>query len=140
MKKIILLFLLFVLTACTQSGSFVTLEMPNGDSVNAKLAITEQEHEKGLSGIKKMEGYEAMWFVLDQPRSVAFWMKDMKFNLDIVYLDEDKRIVEVHENKKPCSKEFCYKIKSVHENVKYVLEVPAGKAIQFNLDINKQIK
>lgn len=140
MKKVFIIFSIFILTACTQS-QFTILEMPNGQEIKTKIAVTEKQKEIGLGFVEEMKGYQAMLFINEEPQRVSFWMKNMKFNLDIFYLDENKIVREVYFNQEPCPEKIeCSKIVSASEKIKYILEIPAGMAEEYQLKINSQIK
>ncbi len=65
------------------------------------VANNEPDREKGLSIFKKINSDESMIFIFDTPMRYAFWMKDMKFPIDIVWLDENKKIVDIKSNLSP---------------------------------------
>jgi len=80
----------------------VTYQMsnPTTDKVNVRLAITRFEHSRGLSGIKPSDFpvTESMLFVNDGMGDRRFWMPDTYFNLDIIFLDSDLKIVGIEKN------------------------------------------
>ena len=66
-----------------------------------------------------------MLFVFDHDDRYRFWMKDMKFPIDIIWLDRRDRIVTIHENVSPCPADPC-PVYTPPANARYVLEVSAG--------------
>lgn len=68
--------------------------------MNVRLAITRLEHSKGLSGIKPSDFSvnDSMLFVNDRMGERRFWMPDTYFNLDIIFLDSDLKIVGIEKN------------------------------------------
>lgn len=80
----------------------ITYQMsnPNSEKVNVRLAITRFEHSRGLSGIKPSDFpfTESMLFVNDGMGDRRFWMPDTYFNLDIIFLDSDLKIVGIEKN------------------------------------------
>lgn len=67
----------------------------------------------------------AMLFIFDAPRPHGIWMKNMRISLDILWLDSEKRIVDLKENIPACGKDPC----TVYEPqypAAYVLELRAG--------------
>lgn len=140
MKKIIILLLIIFLSGCLPAPKqYQHLVMPQGEILKVKLAITASEKSKGLSLIEEMENYEGMLFVFSQPIQAKFWMKEMKFPLDIVYLNNEMQVLEIHENLAPCS-EQCPHIVSATDNVRYVLEMEAGRTSELNLQVNQKIE
>ena len=105
-------------------ASFKTTKVTFGNhSFKARVADTEKDREKGLSGTAKLAPDEAMLFVMDSPSNACFWMKDMLYNLDIVWFDADRQLVYQKVNLPPSSypNNYCSP-----QNAKYVLELPAG--------------
>lgn len=104
-----------------------------GDA-NLKLEIadTESSREQGLSNRENIGFYNGMLFVFDEPSYETFWMKDMNFDLDIIWVDKNKKIVQIdqdvsahsYNSTDPKSSE---KFSST-EKILYVMEVPAGFA------------
>ncbi len=88
-----------------------------------KVADTEDLRAQGLSGSKPLFLNEGMLFVFPQEGLYGFWMKDMLFSIDILWLDSSYRIVDVKENATPGSypESFVSSVKA-----RYVLELSAG--------------
>ncbi len=70
-------------------------------SFNIIYADNEEKLEKGLSDRESLDDKSLMLFVFNNPSTYGFWMKDMKFNIDIVWLDESYKVVHVEENLSP---------------------------------------
>ncbi len=103
-----------------------------GTDVRVTLADTAEKRSRGLSGTSRLEEGEGMLFVFPQEGIYGFWMKDMRYSIDIIWLTEDKEVVYVAENASPES----YPMSFVPEKpAKYVLEVPAGFAKAHNIAI-----
>jgi uncharacterized protein len=134
LRFILSICLIVTLSACTLS-SYVALEMPSGDLVKAKVSATSSELARGLSGVNKMQGYDAMLFKFSKDTQVSFWMKDMRFPLDIIYLNKEKVVQEFFLNVPPCEVDKeCLALQSNKSNIFYVVEVPAGMAEQYKLE------
>jgi uncharacterized membrane protein (UPF0127 family) len=89
--------------------------------------------KKGLSHRESMPEENGMLFVLDVSQEHAFWMKGMRFPLDIVFMGEDMRITEILENLQPCEQCPIYFPK---ERPAYALEINAGLARKHGLSVN----
>jgi uncharacterized membrane protein (UPF0127 family) len=61
--------------------------------IKAEVRDTDAGRSLGLSGKESLKANEGMLFIFDTPTTYGFWMKDMKFAIDIVWLDPNKRIV-----------------------------------------------
>ncbi|MFH0779240.1 MAG: DUF192 domain-containing protein [Parcubacteria group bacterium] len=139
-KKIALLFFCVISFAGCTSG-FISLTMPSGDKIKAKPAVAADEFAKGLSGIDRLDGYDAMFFMKDKAERVCFWMKDMRFPLDIIYLDEKKQAQEIFPNLTPClDGQECAPYCSHSDSIKYILEIPAGASEKYAIQPNSMIK
>ena len=100
----------------------------NGVVLVADIAATDEQRTKGLSVKDSLADNEAMLFVLDNEGEHTFWMKNMKFPIDIIWIDTDKTVVHIEHNLQPCSSElFCPTYKPNDESL-YVLETVGGFA------------
>lgn len=96
-----------------------------GDAVfTTRVAKTAEEREKGLSGTPELRQDQAMLFVYDSDGKWPIWMKDMKYPIDIVWLDKKKTIVYIVKNAPPES--YPYEQFVPKREARYVLELPAG--------------
>lgn len=105
-----------------------------GISFHTEVADTDTTRQQGLSGRDSLQDKEAMLFVFEKADKRCFWMKDMKFSIDIVWLDASKKVVGIKENATPASypDNFCY------DNSQYVVEFIAGTADELNLKTGTQ--
>lgn len=94
-----------------------------GTEVKVEIADTDPERSQGLSGREGLLPNHGMLFVFDSPGYHAFWMKDMKFSIDIIWINADSKVVWIEKNLSPETYPNLYK---PPEPAKYVLEVPAG--------------
>lgn len=100
----------------------------NGVVLVADIAATDEQRTKGLSVKDSLAENEAMLFVLDNEGEHTFWMKNMKFPIDIIWIDTDKTVVHIEHNLQPCGSElFCPTYKPNDESL-YVLETVGGFA------------
>ncbi|MFQ6082526.1 MAG: DUF192 domain-containing protein [Candidatus Aminicenantia bacterium] len=135
-----LLFVLFLLISfCAGSqNKFIKVYFPNGKSVTAELAITDQERAVGLMFRESLSSDQGMLFIFEEEGYYSFWMKNMKFAIDIIWIDENKRILHIEEKVLPCRKEPCPSYLSSLP-ARYVLELVAGKVKEENLKIYDQL-
>lgn len=101
-------------------------------NLTVEVADTEASRTQGLSSRRDLSDHAGMLFVFDKPGFYGFWMKDMKFALDLIWIDETWKIVDLTKNASPKSFPGTY---MSSEPVRYVLEVPAGFANKNNLKI-----
>lgn len=108
------------------SGDTVKTVCAGSACVNAELADTADKRAKGLMFREGLDENSGMYFVFEEEGRHSFWMKNMKFGLDIIWIDGNNRIVGIDKNVLPC-KDACEPIIPDAE-VKYVLEVNSGFA------------
>jgi uncharacterized membrane protein (UPF0127 family) len=121
----------------------------DGHEIFIELAKTKEEREQGLSGKEKLKVYnhgevlvtEGMLFVFENPDVLSFWMKDMNFDLDMIWLDEDYRIIKIAEDAKASSYDSQNQGSSqifandVDSKAKYLLEINSGIAKKMDLKV-----
>lgn len=117
-----------------------------GEQIFIEIASTSEKQERGLSGKSKLMEFikdqkirtEGMLFVFDKAQTLNFWMKDMNFDLDMVWLDENFKIVHITKNalassynrQNPASSTIFTNGKNL---AKYVLEINSGLSNELNL-------
>lgn len=96
MKRLVLSVLPFLLCAC---GGYetVTVTLPDGFAVRARVADTPAKQEKGLMFVKELPENEGMLFVFEQDEDQGFWMKNTLIDLDMVFIGSDKKVTSVAE-------------------------------------------
>lgn len=96
--------------------------------VEVEIARTENERRKGLSGKEKLQPNHGMLFVFQEETTPSFWMKDMNFSIDIIWI-HNGAIVDIHQEvppPEPGTPESDLKLYKPAASVDHVLEVPAG--------------
>lgn len=105
----------------------------------AEVAKTQADRTRGLMFKEGLALDGAMLFVFDIPGLYSFWMKNCLIPLDIIWLDENYKVVAISPNNQPCkgrtSPELAEGCPSINPNVlaKYVLEINAGLASKIGL-------
>jgi uncharacterized membrane protein (UPF0127 family) len=93
--------------------------------VLVELARTATERNRGLMYRQSLQQGRGMLFLFEHPEPLKFWMKNTYIPLDMIFMDEQKRVVYVEENAEPLT---------LNErgpdgvDTQYVLEVPGGWA------------
>lgn len=98
------------------------------------------ERSRGLSGVQLDQlNAEGMLFQFDSPKERTFWMKGMKFDLDVVWMKEGK-IVKIDRNvPAPKNGEDPVYMRSTPLQVDQVLELPAGGVDQWGFAIGAMV-
>lgn len=104
----------------------------NGVELVADVAATGEQRGKGLAVKDHLEENEAMLFVFSKANDYQFWMKDMKFPIDIIWLDTDRRVVHVEHSLQPCDPDYCPQY-NPGAKAQYVLETVAGFAERYGV-------
>lgn len=99
--------------------------------LNAEVADDQNERTLGLSGRNGLSANQVMLFVFDKPDTYGMWMKDMKFAIDIVWLDSNKKVVEIEANVNPDSYPRVYKPAS---NSQFIIELAEGRAKELGIE------
>jgi len=121
----------------TKEGE-LTIIKASGDDVitlDVEFAETNYERETGLMHRTSMEDNQGMLFIFSAEFPRNFYMKNTYIPLDIIYLDQHKKIVSFQENAVPLNEEgLPSEIPAM-----YVLEVNAGLAEKWLLEIGDSI-
>ncbi|MDP3963754.1 MAG: DUF192 domain-containing protein, partial [bacterium] len=102
-------------------------------SVTLEIADTPEARSQGLMYRESLPENQGMLFVFEQNNQGAFWMKNTLIPLDIIFIDETKRIIEILPMD-PCRTDPCalYLPPSPY---RYALEVNQGFTKQYDIQI-----
>jgi uncharacterized membrane protein (UPF0127 family) len=123
-------------------SSYKTLNI-HGKSLNLKVADSKESREQGLSGVEDFSNFDGMLFVFQTESTQVFWMKDMLMDLDIVWVDKNKKIIGIERG---VSKDTYNSTNSSESKlfssptpVLYVLELPAGSSETLGISIGQSL-
>lgn len=132
MRRIVLLPLL----ACAMSGcagaSQPWVELA-GQRFSVELADDDAERARGLMFRDAMAEDRGMLFIHDAQEPQAYWMKNTKIALDILYFDNDRKLVAQQRDVPPCSLGDACPSYPSNAPARYVLELNAGQAEKLKL-------
>jgi uncharacterized membrane protein (UPF0127 family) len=97
----------------------------DGTRVDVEVACTDAARARGLMFRDALGEREGMLFAFDVPRAYAFWMKNVRLPLDIIWLDAAGRVVWLVEAAPPCAAEPCPPYVP-GAKASFVVEVAAG--------------
>jgi uncharacterized protein len=114
--------------------------LPDGSTVRVELATTEKERAYGLMGRTRLPEGRGMLFVHESPGHYGYWMFHCQIGLDIVWMDQNRRIVEMSPRTPPCtgSAESCPTYGGKQLSL-YVLELPVGDIQKHRLAIGETV-
>ncbi len=132
MRRIVFLPLL----ACAMSGcagaSQPWVELA-GQRFSVELADDDAERARGLMFRDAMAEDRGMLFIHDAQEPQAYWMKNTKIALDILYFDNDRKLVAQQRDVPPCSLGDACPSYPSNAPARYVLELNAGQAEKLKL-------
>ena len=140
--------LLLCLIVGTLYGGYVLLRpsSPNmaqvefgGVTLGVEVAKSTADQQKGLSDRASMANDHGMLFVFDSEANWGFWMKGMKFSLDIIWFDSQRHAVYIEQDLAPCTPQDC-PIYTPPVKAMYVLEVNAGFVRNHNIVLGDTFK
>jgi uncharacterized membrane protein (UPF0127 family) len=136
MRKII--FLLSVLLLCgiiflglKQDKLVISID---GKEISTIVVSDDATREQGLGGMESLPENTVMLFIFDSPDKYGIWMKDMRFSIDIVWLDEAGKIVWLENNVSP---DTYPKVFFPPEKSLYTIEAKPGFIEQNQLVVGK---
>lgn len=137
MKYILTLILLLSLSGCinTRTQNYPTAEV-NGEVFNLHIAVTDYDKNVGLSKYYTLSQDWGMMFVYEEEQELRFYMKDMRFPIDMIWLNENATVEKILSSLEPC-KTNCTTYSGWG---KYVLEINAGLSEELNITEGTQIK
>lgn len=111
-----------------QQETIITFKPPEGDvSFRCEVADTPDERAIGLMDREVLETDQGMLFIFETVHNVSFWMKNTSIPLDIVFIDESGKVVNIEEaNPEPGVDDADLERYSSDRPVKWVLEINQG--------------
>jgi len=108
-----------------------------GRSVKVSIADTPASRERGLGGRAGLGPDEGMLFVFPEDGRHAFWMKDMRFSIDIVWLSADGYVIAIAPSVSPKTYPHSF---APQTPARYVVELPAGFSERYDLRAGDKIQ
>lgn len=138
-RVVILIICLLTLISCTPKPQQAILILPT-TKISLELALTPSEQAQGLSDRKNMPEDHGMLFIFPQEQELTFWMKDMYFPLDIIWLNKNNEVVDISLNQQPCKPNITCSIIMPKVPAKSVVEVNAGIVEKYKIKIGQKLK
>lgn len=115
----------------TFSDSLGTLKA----KIDLEIADTEYERELGLMNRNEMKENEGMLFIFPEQKVLTFWMRNTLISLDMIFVNDQKKIVMIHKYTKTLSDQSY----SSTLPAKYVVEVVGGFTDKHNIKVGDKI-
>ena len=120
------------------SYAHATVITPKGVSIPVEVSDTPEKRSLGLGKRDKLEKGWGMLFVFEKRIPHSFWMKNMRFPIDIIWLD-NQRIVELAENVPPPQEGESPKVMEPRLPSNFVLELESGRARALGLKVGQKL-
>jgi hypothetical protein len=140
MKKNIIFLVFGILFLVSASFIFYLINKNNetkkicfkDDCFLVELAQSPKEHNRGLMFRESLPEKGGMLFIFQENGIYPFWMKNTLIPLDMIWIDENKKVVFIEKNTTPCKEDVCPSINPQVE-ARYVLEINAGVSETLNI-------
>ena len=116
------------------SPAVIPLTLPSGRVFQAELMINDKDRAMGLMFRPSLPADRALLFVFEDITFHGIWMKNCKFPIDIVWLDESRKVVHVAPRVPPCAQEPC-PVYTPMRRAAYVVEMNAGAAAREKITV-----
>ncbi|MGQ0792071.1 MAG: DUF192 domain-containing protein [Nitrosopumilaceae archaeon] len=109
----------------------------DGIVLEVQIADTDPRQARGLMFQEQLPLDEGMLFVWGDANKRSIWMLNMQFPLDVIWIDDNNKVVFIEKNVPPCKTALetvtCPSYKGGSKDAKYVLEVTAGFVDAFKI-------
>jgi len=124
------------ISCCGSSSNQLIVETDEGPrSFVVEIASSPEERRMGLMGRRELEPDHGMLFVFPSLSLSSFWMKDTPISLDIIFIGENKKILQISPDATPFSLERI----NPDQPYLYVLELAGGTAATSGLQVGNPI-
>lgn len=105
----------------------------NGQRFQVEIADDDGERARGLMFRDRMDANRGMLFIHEREMPLAYWMKNTRLSLDILYFDDERKLVSQQRDVPPCSSGNRCPPYPSDAPARYVLELNAGQAAKMGL-------
>jgi uncharacterized protein len=109
------------------SPAVIPLTLPSGTVLQVEVMVKDEDRAMGLMFRPSLPKDRGMLFIFERADFHGIWMKNCRFPIDIVWLDEERKVVHVAESVPPCKAEPC-PVYNPLRRAAYVVELNAGQA------------
>jgi uncharacterized membrane protein (UPF0127 family) len=135
--RLLLLVLMSLLSGCANAGSWVEL---GGQRYKVEIADDDAERARGLMFRDELAAGSGMLFIHDREEPQAYWMKNCKFPQDMLFFDNNLKLVAQQRDVPPCSAGNACPSYPSNAPARYVLELNAGEAAKLKLENGAELK
>ena len=146
MRSIVLPLLALLLSACGEKQTTLDyidtrrVTLPGGQEIHAEVMMRPEDMMRGMMFRDSLEPNRGMLFIHGGPGNYPYYMYQVKIPLDIIWLDSNKRIVEISPDTPPCTTNAsACPTYGGKETALAVLELAGGMARKYNLRVGQRI-
>jgi uncharacterized protein len=136
--------LILLISACNKPPAedninFKTVRLPDGRTVQAEVLMRSNDMMRGMMFRTSLAEDRGLLFVHSRPGKYSYWMHNVKVPLDIIWMDKERRIVEISPKTPPCTADDPTKCPQYGGTVdsQFVLELAGGMAAKYGLSIGQ---
>lgn len=129
---------MFLFTGCIHAEIKMIPLYIGSEKFTVEIADTLEKQMRGMMFRKNVPDDFGMLFVYNGEDYHSFWMKNCQVNLDIIFLNKDKQVVDMYIDVPPCKEEPCNNY-TTRILAKYVLELKGNRAREIDLKIGDTI-
>lgn len=121
----------------TKEGELVFSDSLGNTKAKIDIEIADDDYKRqlGLMNRKEMKENQGMLFIFPRQDWLSFWMRNTLISLDMIFVDENKKIVTIHKNTRILSDTSYPSTKPA----RYVVEVIAGFTDKYNIQVGDKI-
>jgi uncharacterized protein len=122
-----------------EKPAVIPLTLPSGKVLQTEVMVRDEDRAMGLMFRPSLPQDHGMLFIFGQPGFPTIWMKNCKFPIDILWLDDQHKVVHVEQAVPPCKKEPCPVYQPLRQ-ASFVVEINAHQARREKADIGSTLK
>ena len=114
----------------------VSIQTPAGITIHAEIADTPLKRSVGLMYRDHLKKDHGMLFFFSQAQAWSFWMKNTRISLDLIWLDEKKRVTHIERAVPICTRtdDSCPNYRPNSDDAIYVLEITGGTIDRYKIE------
>ena len=118
----------------------IPVRLPDGATIRAEVMVKPADQARGLMFRETLAPNRGMLFVNENEDKRPYWMYQVKFPLDLIWMDKNKRVVELVTSAPPCNTKAseCPNYGG-NSASRYVLELSGGQAAKHQVRVGSTI-
>jgi uncharacterized membrane protein (UPF0127 family) len=128
--------------ALAADSGLLPMRTPSGILIQAEIADTPIKRATGLMYRERLDKDHGMLFIFGQPLPWTIWMKNTKIALDLIWLDEKKRVIHIEQQVPICTKsdDSCPQYRPNSSDAIYVLEIAGGTVDSYKIEKGSKLE